>query len=142
MVKPQPIQLKIYVDGKKQESTFSYEIKENTIRTDKPFRIGRRYKSAQLNDTEIDDIRVYNRILPAGEIASVMELSYRFIELPKGLVSSIDFNQLEGKVFRDSKNQKRLTPFMEKPNKRNSEKLPLDSKSKILVFSNQNPQEF
>ena len=99
--------VEIYVDGKKQEKAHSHtKLKKSTIRTDKPFRIGRRYKSAQLNDTEIDDIRVYNRILPAGEIASVMELSYRFIELPKGLVSSIDFNQLEGKVFKDSKNPK------------------------------------
>jgi hypothetical protein len=35
-----------------------------------------------------------------------MELSYRFIPEPKGLVSSIDFNSFEGNQTVDSTNQK------------------------------------
>ena len=62
---------------------------------------------------------------PAGEIASVMELSYRFIELPKGLVSSIDFNQLEGKVFKDSKNPKTTYSIHGKAKQTELGKLPL-----------------
>ena len=41
-----------------------------------------------------------------NDVAEVMELSYRFIPEPKGLVSSIDFNSFEGNQTVDSTNQK------------------------------------
>ena len=99
--------VEIYVDGKKQDKGNPHHtLKKNTIRTDKPFHIGRRFRSAQLNDTDIDDVRVYNRALMENEVAEVMELSFRFIPMPKGLVSSIDFNSFEGNQTKDNTNGK------------------------------------
>ena len=97
--------VEIYVNGKKQDKGNPHHtLKKSSIRTDKPFHIGRRFKTAQLNDTDIDDVRVYNRALMEKEVAEVMELSYRFIPEPKGLVSSIDFNSFEGNQTKDSAN--------------------------------------
>ena len=99
--------VEIYVNGKKQDKGNPHHtLKKSSIRTDKPFHIGRRFKTAQLNDTDIDDVRVYNRALPEKEVAEVMELSYRFIPEPKGLVSSIDFNSFEGNQTKDNTNEK------------------------------------
>ena len=99
--------VEIYVNSKKQDKGNPHHtLKKSSILTDKPFHIGRRFRSAQLNDTDIDDVRAYNRALMENEIAEVMELSYRFIPSPKGLVSSIDFNSFEGNQTVDSTNQK------------------------------------
>jgi len=99
--------VEIYVDGKKQDKGNPHHtLKKSSIRTDKPFHIGRRFKTAQLNDTDIDDVRVYNRALMEKEVAEVMELSYRFIPEPKGLVSSIDFNSFEDNQTKDNTNGK------------------------------------
>jgi hypothetical protein len=99
--------VEIYVNGKKQDKGNPHaKLKKNSIKTDKPLRIGRRYRSAQLNDTEIDDIRVYNRALSQNEVPTVMELSYRFIPLPKGQVAGINFNQFEGNQTKDEVNPK------------------------------------
>ena len=88
------------------KETRTTHLKKSSIRTDKPFHIGRRFKTAQLNDTDIDDVRVYNRALLEKEVAEVMELSYRFIPEPKGLVSSIDFNSFEGNLTKDKTNER------------------------------------
>ena len=99
--------VEIYVNGKKQDKGNPHHtLKKSSIRTNKPFHIGRRFRTAQLNDTDIDDVRVYNRALAEKEITGVMELSYRFIPMPKGLVSSIDFNTFEGNQTKDSTNAK------------------------------------
>jgi hypothetical protein len=94
--------IEIYVDGKKQAKGNPHAtLKKNSIKTDKPLRIGRRYKSAQLNDTEIDDVRVYNRALGPEEVPTVMELSYRSLPVPSNQVTAIDFNQFEGNQTKD-----------------------------------------
>ena len=72
--------VEIYMDGTKQEKIIATNtLKANTIKTDKPFRIGRRFNSAQVNGTEIDEVRVYNRTLSLEEIKVIMSLPYQSI---------------------------------------------------------------
>jgi hypothetical protein len=50
--------VEMYMNGNKQEKIIATNtLKASTIKTDKPFRIGRRFNSAQVNGTEIDEVR-------------------------------------------------------------------------------------
>jgi len=59
--------VKIYVDGKPQEVVVRYDRLTGTIRTEQPFRIGRRSTSAPYVGL-IDDVRVYRRALSGVEV--------------------------------------------------------------------------
>ena len=60
--------VEIYIDGKKQEKATQQDSLSQTIITDKPLRLGRRFNSAQTNGAEIDDVRFYSRSLSPLEV--------------------------------------------------------------------------
>lgn len=62
---------KIYINGKLQEQTVEADGLNGTIQTPKEFRIGRRFNSAQANNIEIDDVRLYGRELVVADINAV-----------------------------------------------------------------------
>ena len=103
--KRNPGAVEIYIDGAKQEKvTAMNTLQAKTIKTDKPFRIGRRFKSAHLNGTEIDDVRVYNRNLSQEEVKTIMSLPYSTSPEPAGLTSGLNFDLFEGNKTRDLAN--------------------------------------
>ena len=100
--------VEIYIDGAKQEKVIAQNtLKENTIKTDKPFRIGRRFNSAYLNDTEIDEVRVYKRALSAAEVQTIMTLPYKTMPEPAGLITGLTFDSFEGNRTGDLADPKR-----------------------------------
>lgn len=62
---------KIYLNGKLQAHNIEADGLSGTIQTPKEFRVGRRSNSAQANNIEIDDVRLYNRNLTASEAAAL-----------------------------------------------------------------------
>lgn len=62
---------KIYINGKLQDQTVEADGLNGTIQTPKEFRIGRRFNSAQANNIEIDDVRLYGRELVVADINAV-----------------------------------------------------------------------
>ena len=62
---------KIYINGKVQEHNIEADGLKGTIQTPKEFRIGRRFNSAQANNIEIDDVRLYDRELVIADISAV-----------------------------------------------------------------------
>jgi len=62
---------KIYINGKLQEQNVEADGLNGTIQTPKEFRIGRRFNSAQANNIEIDDVRLYGRELVVADIGTV-----------------------------------------------------------------------
>lgn len=100
--KRNPGAVEIYIDGEKQEKiTASNTLKANTIKTEKPFRIGRRFNSGHVNDTEIDEVRVYNRTLSIEEIKTIMSLPYNNSPEPQGLTCGLSFDTFEGNNTKD-----------------------------------------
>ena len=62
---------KIYINGKVQEHNIEADGLNGTIQTPKEFRIGRRFNSAQANNIEIDEVRLYGRELIVADINAV-----------------------------------------------------------------------
>ena len=62
---------KVYMNGKVLEHNVEADGLSGTIQTPNDFRIGRRSGSAQANNIEIDDVRLYNRALTASEVAAL-----------------------------------------------------------------------
>ena len=60
--------VEIYIDGKKQEKATQQDSLSQTIITDKPLRLGRRFNTSQTNGAEIDDVRFYSRALSHQEV--------------------------------------------------------------------------
>ena len=52
----------------KQEKAIQRDSLSQTIITDKPLRLGRRFNTAQTNGVEIDDVRFYSRSLTQQEV--------------------------------------------------------------------------
>ena len=101
-----PDAVAIYIDGVKQEKIIAQNsLKADTIKTDKPFRIGRRFNSGQVNGTEIDEVRVYNRSLTKGEVQTMMSLPYKDMPEPKGLNFGLNFDS-----FKENKTQDKANP--------------------------------
>jgi hypothetical protein len=63
--------LQVYVNGKLQETNVAADTLSGTIRTNVPFKIGQRHKSAPLSGATIEDVRVYARRLADSEIVSL-----------------------------------------------------------------------
>ena len=96
----------IYIDGVKQEKIIAQNsLKADTIKTDNPFRIGRRFNSGQVNGTEIDEVRVYNRALSKDEVQTIMSLPYKNAAEPKGLTFGLNFDS-----FKENKTQGMANP--------------------------------
>ena len=103
--KRNPGAVEIYIDGEKQEKiTAQNTLKANTIKTDKPFRIGRRFNSGQVNGTEIDEVRIYDRSLSNEEILAIMSLPYKNFPEPTGLITGLTFDSFEGNSTKDFAN--------------------------------------
>lgn len=99
----------IYIDGVKQEKIIAQNsLKADTIKTDNPFRIGRRFNSGQVNGTEIDEVRVYNRSLSKDEVQTIMYLPYKNVPLPTGLNFGLNFDSFKENKTEDMTNSKRL----------------------------------
>jgi hypothetical protein len=62
---------KVYMNGKVLGHNVEADGLSGTIQTPNDFRIGRRSGSAQANNVEIDDVRLYNRTLTASEVAVI-----------------------------------------------------------------------
>ncbi|MBR90828.1 MAG: hypothetical protein CMO66_06115, partial [Verrucomicrobiales bacterium] len=62
---------KVYINGKLVAHNVEADGLNGTIQTPRDFRIGRRFNSAQANNIEIDDIRLYNRALTPAEVAAL-----------------------------------------------------------------------
>ena len=62
--------VKIYFDGKEQEWTIEQDRLSDTIRTNKPLRIGRRNPGAPFTGG-VDDVRFYERVLSTAEVLAL-----------------------------------------------------------------------
>jgi len=62
---------KVYMNGKVLDHNIEADGLSGTIQTPNDFRIGRRSSSAQANNIEIDDVRLYNRALTAAEVGAL-----------------------------------------------------------------------
>ena len=63
--------VKIYLDGEPQPMEITHDTLTETIRTDKPFHIGRRFGQRSFNGM-IDDVRVYRGALRAAEVETLV----------------------------------------------------------------------
>ena len=63
--------LKIYIDGELQEVELQADTLRNTIRATVPFKIGQRFKTSPVQDTLLQDIRIYQRTLSPEEVRAV-----------------------------------------------------------------------
>ena len=61
------------VNGKSQPTNVQADTLTETIRTNVPFKIGQRNKTAPLSGASIQDVRVYARRLADGEVASLAQ---------------------------------------------------------------------
>jgi Protein of unknown function (DUF1553)/Protein of unknown function (DUF1549)/Planctomycete cytochrome C/Concanavalin A-like lectin/glucanases superfamily len=66
--------VKIYVDGEMQELDVDKNNLTASIRTAAPFKIGQRDTGSQIEGADIQDLRIYNRVLDRTEVAELMEL--------------------------------------------------------------------
>lgn len=71
-----PAGIKIYVDGKEEPHTIDTKsLKANaSILTNTPLRIGQRSKGAVFEGGSIQDVRVYDRLLNAKEVAAIADV--------------------------------------------------------------------
>ena len=70
--------VEIYINGKKQEKATQQDSLSQTIITDKPLRLGRRFNTAQTNGAEIDDVRFYSRALTQQEVQVLFRIRSYF----------------------------------------------------------------
>lgn len=68
-----PAGLKIYVNGVAQKTRVEQDSLKDTIRTKVPLRIGQRSKGAFFENSQVQDVRLYNRKLEAGEVKSLAD---------------------------------------------------------------------
>jgi cytochrome c553 len=64
----QPNGIKVYVNGVPQETNVEARSLRNTIRTTVPLKIGQRHTSSRLDGVVLQDLRLYDRTLPAAEV--------------------------------------------------------------------------
>ncbi len=63
--------LKFYVNGVPQKAKVLVDRLKNSIRTDVPLKIGQRDSSSRLENCFIEDVRIYDRLLPDAEIGGL-----------------------------------------------------------------------
>lgn len=63
--------VKIYVDAAEEKVDLAANTLKNSIRTRVPFKLAQRNTSARVDDLAIQDLRIYNRVLPAVEIGQL-----------------------------------------------------------------------
>jgi cytochrome c553 len=67
--------VRVYYNGKSQETNVEADALQSTIRTDVPFKIGQRHTSEPLGGAGIEDLRVYTRTLTPAEVESLAKSS-------------------------------------------------------------------
>ncbi|MBM4002426.1 MAG: DUF1553 domain-containing protein [Planctomycetes bacterium] len=72
--------VRIYVDGKPQETLVEADKLAGAIHTDVPFKVGQRSDGEPLSAAGIQDLRIYRRTLEAGEINALASAT-RLVEL-------------------------------------------------------------
>lgn len=60
--------VKVYIDGEVQELEVQADKLKNTIHTDVPFKIGQRHKTSPVENTGVQDLRIYGRVLAQDEV--------------------------------------------------------------------------
>ncbi|MDC0144214.1 DUF1553 domain-containing protein [Verrucomicrobia bacterium] len=63
--------MRVYLNGKQLAHNIEADGLSSTIQTPNEFRIGRRSNSAFANNIDIDDVRLYNRVLTNTEVAAL-----------------------------------------------------------------------
>ena len=71
--KGKAIGLKVYIDGKVQETYVESNNLKGTIKTTVPFSLAKRSAGARLNHLGLADLRIYGRSLSANEVESLAE---------------------------------------------------------------------
>jgi hypothetical protein len=64
--------VKIYVDGAAQDVEVAANTLANSIRTTVPLKLAQRNTTARIDDLGLQDLRIYNRALQAGEVAQLV----------------------------------------------------------------------
>ncbi len=67
----------ISIDGKVQGTNVSKNQLSDTIRTEVPFRIGRRHTSAPSTGAMLQDVRIYRKVMTADELGAISDLARR-----------------------------------------------------------------
>ncbi len=67
--------LKIYYNGQLQKNNVENNKLKGSIKTNVPFRVGSRSSGEPLSGAGIQDLRVYKRALPPGEIAAIAKVA-------------------------------------------------------------------
>ena len=77
-----PEGIRVYVDGELQETeTEMNSLKpEARLDTKTPLKVGQRSGGALYADGQVQDVRIYDKLLSGDEIKSVMEIGARFVE--------------------------------------------------------------
>ncbi len=61
--------VRVYIDGASSATDILSDKLTSTIRTTVPFKIGQRFSTSGVDGTDIQDVRLYGRVLDAGEVA-------------------------------------------------------------------------
>jgi hypothetical protein len=75
--------IKLFVDGKLQQTTTKPNSLKNTIRTEAVFSIGQRFAGTRLDNLLVQDVRLYDRPLPVGQVAAIMNKTHLYGLLTK-----------------------------------------------------------
>ena len=67
-----PDAIRIYIDGKAQDTDVEANALKSTIKTTVPFKIGQRHSGAVVDGTAIQDVRLYARVLPVEDVTRLM----------------------------------------------------------------------
>jgi len=62
--------VQLYLDGELQGVEVAADALKNTIRTNVPLKLSQRHTDSRVNDLLLQDVRVYNRALPAVEVTA------------------------------------------------------------------------
>ena len=63
--------VRVYVNGKSQPTNVQADALKDSIRTTVPLKIGQRDNTAPLTGASVQDVRVYSKLLPDGDVASL-----------------------------------------------------------------------
>ncbi|HVX13262.1 MAG TPA: DUF1553 domain-containing protein [Pirellulales bacterium] len=65
--------LKVYINGRPQATSVQPNALKSTIRTEVPFKLAQRHSSSRLDDMLIEDVRLYGRALPPGDVQKLAQ---------------------------------------------------------------------
>ncbi|HVA48014.1 MAG TPA: DUF1553 domain-containing protein [Pirellulales bacterium] len=69
----QPGGVKVYVNGEPQPVGVQANALKNTIRTTVPFKLAQRHSTGRLDEMSIEDVRIYGRVLPPGDVQKLVQ---------------------------------------------------------------------